>query len=177
MQQQDPGIVGQQYKINSIYDLSPQVLGELRSYLEQSGLAIPISQIVGFSQYQAEVATPIITAESTASTSYTDLATVGPRIDNLPAGKYLVLFGASALSNWSGTYESASMSVSLAGAAASDNDLAESTVQTRVSVARAVLASFTSPSNSIVAKYKTSNSGASAEFARRWLIALRYANA
>lgn len=173
----DPGIVGQQYKINSIYDLSPQALGELRSYLEQSGIAIPISQIVGFSQYQAEVATTINTVETTSSTSYTNLATTGPQITNLPAGKYLILFGAEALSNWVGTYQAAYMSVSKAGAAATDSDAVESTLQTRVSVSRAVLASFTAPSNSVVAKYKTSDAGASAEFSKRWMIALRYANA
>lgn len=39
------------YKLNDIYtDISPQALGQLVDYVTQSGIPIPVSQIVGFPQ-------------------------------------------------------------------------------------------------------------------------------
>jgi hypothetical protein len=68
-------------KINNIYDdISPQALGQLVDYITQSGIPIPISQVIGFTTFTVQAAPQINADESTSSTSYVDLATVGPQL-------------------------------------------------------------------------------------------------
>jgi hypothetical protein len=52
-----------------------------------------VSQIFGFKLQSMKVAENIATAESTTSASYVDLATVGPTIENISNGFYVVIWG------------------------------------------------------------------------------------
>jgi hypothetical protein len=80
------------YKVNTIAELNPLVLGDIRAFLEQDPPRIPIKQITGWAQFQAT--TGFVAAdESTSSTTYGALATAGPVIDKLAPGQYLLLFG------------------------------------------------------------------------------------
>lgn len=139
-----------------------------------SGLNLPIGQIIGFSQFTVQ-SDFVITSESTASLVYTNLATVGPTLTGIPDGQYLLAFGAQT----SVTNDTASMSVSVNGVAASDNDSA--TIGTTGAVGGNIVRFISSTlstggNNSVTVKYRTNN-GTVVPFLRRWLIALKYANA
>lgn len=56
---------------------------------------IPVSQIFGFKIQSVKTGPEVATAQSTSSTSFTDLATVGPTVENLVNGFYVVMFGAN----------------------------------------------------------------------------------
>jgi hypothetical protein len=145
----------------------------LKTWLEQNPPTIPISQIVGFNQFTAK-GDQITTEETTASNTFVDLATVGPSLTGLADGSYVVLFGASLQAVGGNIFK---MGVSINGATADDNHVAENTSTTNTSVAHGFLTTLSNGgNNSLVAKYRMS-AGASAGHARqRWLIALRYAN-
>lgn len=147
------------------------------SYLAEriglEGFQIPVSQLSGFNQFVAQVAPTVAAAESTASTAYTDLATVGPKISGMPGGAYLLLFGCNVL-NSVASYR-AHMSVDVNSAGAADADGAQWVGTTDVSVMKAVAVSLTAESNTVTAKYRSSNAASSALFGSRWLIALKYA--
>ncbi len=128
------------------------------------------SQVIGLSQFTANY-DRVVTTESRGNTSFGDLATVGPRIDGLSDGTYVLLFGATILA--SGT-TAGIMGVSLNGATATDNDAAHAP-NAPSTPATGVLASLSNDNNnSVVAKYRTV--GGSVSFARRWLIALKVGN-
>lgn len=103
--------------VRSIFDFSAETLGELKTWFEGNPPAIPVTQVLGFSQFTAQAATRIATSESTSSTSYTNLATVGPTIGGLPSGKYVFLFG-SILQGTAAPY----MGLSINGSTPNDTD-------------------------------------------------------
>lgn len=155
-------------------DFSAEALGQLRTWLEQNPPAVPITSILGFSQFTANVATDVATQETTTSTTYTDLATVGPSLSNLPDGKYLLLYGCMAKTDAAGN--GVYMSVQVNATAASDSDVAYSESGNFISVMRATAKTFSNGgNNSVTVKYK-STAAHTATFLNRWLIALRYAN-
>lgn len=168
-------IPGQQYKVNSLLDLSPQALGELRSWMEGSGFQLPISQVVGFSQYQAQY-TIVGTEQAITSATYADLTTAGPTISNLPAGKYLVLFGA-ALEGQPSTNTVAYMAPSFNGSTPSDSDGIRQQGQYAIPSSRAVIATLRNAANTVKCQYRRDTSGPyDPSAAYRWLVVLKYAN-
>ena len=165
-----------QYKINSIYDIHPTVLGDLAMYLGGNvDLLIPnIDQVPGYSA-QTPYQAPTISAEqTTTSTAFVDLATIGPQLTGLPDGQYTITWGAAAKISSANTR--AVMSVSLNGAAASLSFQAY-TSQTAgmAGISYSMLQTLQGQTggNSIVAKYCIGASGATATFGSRWLIAIR----
>ena len=167
------GAYGNDYgvqSINKLSDVSQTFLAELKSWLEQIGLSIPVNQIQGFSGFQAQTAN-IDTSESTASAGYTDLATVGPQFtgaNSLRPGKYMLFFGARVIIGVGGSF----ISPSVNGVAASDND---AIIQESNSMAFRALGPITLPSdtNTVTLKYRTA--GGTATFERRYLSALKVA--
>lgn len=157
------------------------LLREFKDYLVQylalNQPPVPIGQIVGFTQFTVQAAAQVLTDESTASESYTDLSTDGPTLTGLSDGSYLVLFGCSAkVDTLLG--ETARMSVEVNGTAASDDDMILTGTSFGTSIGRAVTKSLAAgSSNELSAKYRSTDSGTNASFANRWLLALKYANA
>lgn len=142
-------------------------------YLALNQPLVPIGQVVGFSQYAAQFAAVRAGAEeSTVSTAYTDLATVGPSLTGLSDGRYLLIYGGSSRNSATNT---SAISPSVNGAAASDDNFARTAHATYTSVARAITATLQAGgNNSVTIKYRTT--AGTGFFAETWLIALRYAN-
>lgn len=157
-----------------------QLLNQFWDYLTQriavAGIPVSISQVTGFSQFNAESA-EVATSETTASTTFTDLATAGPTLSGLSDGSYVVLLGCWASSNTAG--QAADMSVQVNSAAVDGNDGVRTFGTTGPeALARAVVKTLSNDGdNTITAKYRASGGGATATFVNRWLVALRYANA
>lgn len=171
----EPDIAGQTYKIRSIYELSPQALGELRSYMETSGFQLPISQVVGFTQFTAQYEN-VSNSEAITSSTYSDIATVGPEITNLPSGSYLLIYGAY-LEGQPSSNTVAYCSPSVNGSTPSDSQAAIQQALYQVSVSAASLATLSNDTNSVKLQYRRSTSGPYNPTATyRWLVALRYAN-
>lgn len=158
--------------VKNIFGMSSETLGELKTWLEQNPPAIPVSQIVGFNQFTFQPAPTIDTDESTTSTTFTDLATVGPTLGELSDGKYAIFFGAQGQP----TSPSAGvMSVQVNSTAAIDADSVVFTPGGNMSVSRMILKTFTGGNTTLTAKYRSSG-GDLARFQKRWLIVVRYSN-
>lgn len=145
----------------------------LSDRIARNGIPVSISQIQGFAQSQAQTADNILTQESTASTSYANLATTGPELTGLPDGQYIVFFGANMFS----TTAEPSMSIQVNSTAASDDDRVVTGAGTAAHQSRACTKTLNADgNNTITVKYK-SNTGGSCTFFNRWLFALKFANA
>lgn len=138
---------------------------------------IPISQIVGFTQFQARSET-VTGSQSCTNTNYGNLATPGPTLTGISDGAYLIWFGFKTDQD---ADCQAFMSLSINGSAASDTDACQTGVdglagdQVRASISRAVSKSLkNSNNNTIQAKYKAvQGNGSWPSIANRWIIALR----
>lgn len=150
-----------------------QLSSYILDYIQVNNLLLPISQIVGFSQFTAQIATPITTNETTGSTSYVDLTTTGPTLSGLSDGAYVFLFGAEAKNSTGG--DGAVMSLSYNGSGALDSDSALVTDTNFATIVGFATATLTSGANTVTAKYRA-DVGGTANFQRRKLLALRYAN-
>lgn len=163
-------------KINSIFDFSAEALGQLKLWLEQQGLNIPVSNILGFSQFTAKYANEDSEGHTT-STTYADpnvSGAAGPSLTGVSPGKYLLMFGGSGTTSSSGSV--AMMSVQLNGAGATDTESVEiNTVGTHASVSRAIIKTVTA-ANSTIKLVMRSTGGNDIDFRYRWVLALRYAN-
>ena len=156
------------YLLNSIYDLSPEFLSELKLWIEQSGVPIPVNQLVGFTRFVPQANKG--TGGSTGSTTYTTVGT-GPSITGLPPGKYLLLFGASATNSASDSR----MAVSVNGDTPTDTDsvyMVGGAIKKFGMAAR--LVTLTGNSNTLTGVFKTV-SGGTTSFSDPWLLAVRYA--
>jgi hypothetical protein len=166
---------GTEPKIHSIFDFTAESLEQLAFWLEQRGIHIPISQILGFSQFVLKYAT-VDAGEATTSTTFTDLATVGPSLTGLSNGTYAVLFGCWGQST--DATQPARMSISVNGVAAAAGDgiqIPSSAAQ--MSSMRLIQETLSSGgNNSIAAKYCVAGGVNTATFAHRWIAALRVAN-
>lgn len=140
-------------------------------WIQTQRLSIPIGQVFGFAQFTAKSAR-VDTGESTTSTTYGDLTTVGPEIDGLSDGAYILLYGASMFQTGTGE---AVMSPSLDGATASDTIAAKTSAASDQTVMAASTATLSSGANSIAMKYRAT--AGTSTFGARWLIAIKYANA
>ena len=156
-----------------LFNLPKVFLTYMADYIATSGLSIPIGQVLGFSQFTVQQATPIITSETTTSATFDDLATVGPEITGLADGQYVILFGA-ALSASAG--DNAIMGIKIN---ATEATTADPTVQTNATTltsgATAMVKTLSNNgNNTLTARYESTGTGT---FAVRWLIALKFANA
>lgn len=154
--------------------IPPDFMAYVLDYIQVSRLQIPIGQVFGFSQFTARIAPDVLTQEATSSVTYTDLATVGPTLDGLPDGQYVILFGAAAVSNGAGI--GARVSFSLNGGAAQDASsiLVE---DKQASISRGIIQALHNGSgNMIQLKYRVGNVANIGTFQNRWLLALKYGN-
>jgi hypothetical protein len=163
------------YKVNSITDMNPVSLGEIRSFLEQDPPRIPIKQVTGFTQFQATSAF-VATQENTSSNVYGALATPGPTLSNLAPGSYVLLYGAtsSLVTGVAGTAYCAP-SVNGAGPAAnSDCTIGVVSPSSPFSSAMASAITLTGEGgNTVELQYKIA-SVTTLSFSNRWIMALRY---
>lgn len=164
-----------QFKVSSIYDIDPLVLGDLAAYFSAnlSQLIPDIAQVPGYSAQTPYSATPVNTEETTSSTTYVDLTTVGPSLTGLPDGKYTITWGAASKS--SSPAIRSKMSVSLNGAAV-DNTMQAYTLSTSlvgVSYQTAQTIQGQTGGNSIVCKYAMGAVGATGMWGGRYLLAIR----
>ena len=130
---------------------------------------IPISQIYGFKVHSIKTAAEITTSQSTASTTYVDLATVGPTLENIPNGFYVAIWGFQATNAVSNTI-SRFMGLSVNGAAVASGFDADVQVGAGGRVALLDL-SLGDGSHTVLAKYKVASSTLS--FENRWLHLLK----
>lgn len=158
-----------------LFNIPDQTVTWLTDQVALRGLAVPIGQVIGFSRFTANPATDVAAAETTTSTTYGDLATVGPTLTGVPDGSYLVIFGCFASTDTDGFISR--MSIQVNGTAAADADSLATGNQYGVSLMRIVSKTLsTGGNNTITAKYKTQTATHTSSFSDRWMVALRYAN-
>ena len=157
-------------KLTHALRLPKDTIGYLVERMALDSLQIPVSQLSGFSTFTAQFAPIITAAQTTTSTSYVDLATIGPTLSGLPDGKYVLIWGCQAFC--SASSDEAIMAVGYNGAA-TDNTVQARTNQTvdYTSIVAFNIQTLSAGSNSVLAKYKT---GTSATFSNRSLLALKY---
>jgi hypothetical protein len=165
-------VPGQHAKITSIQDdFTPEALEQLRFWLEQNPPSIPITQILGFVGFQFQAAPIVGTnfSESTASGTYVDLPTVGPALTNVSDGQYAIFFGAQITAGI--------MTVTVNNAAPVDDDsIVAAVAGSTITTSRLLLKTLKAGgNNSLQTKYRST--GGTATYWRRWLIAMKYANA
>lgn len=146
----------------------------LKLRLVIDGFELPISQVLGFSQFTAQAATRIATNDSTSSVTYVGGGTPGPTLTGLSPGRYVVQFGAFARTT--NNAHAARMSVEITGQGTSDSNSAAWTTTDGVAGGASFVATLTEPNSSLTGKYRIDNAASTAFFAERWLIALRFAN-
>lgn len=148
--------------------------GWIGPWVGLAGIDVPISQIVGFAQFTAQVAPTIATSQSTTSATYTNLGTVGPQLTGLPDGNYLLLYRASVVNNTAGV--GCLYSPKINGTEATDADAANASgVELTTAVGFTVKELKTGGNNTILMRYRT-DGVATATYGGRWLVAFRYAN-
>lgn len=150
-----------------------RLVGYLAERLAMSGLSIPISQIQGFSAFTAQL--DEVTAEEnlTGPVGYSDLTTVGPSLSALPNGLYAVTHGCVSAGVAGTPYH---MSLSINGAAASDDLACWHRNGDETSVSRGNLITLSSSdNNSITAKYRVGDASTGG-WQRRWLQVIKISN-
>jgi len=152
----------------------PQIFRSwLVAYIEANPPLLPISQITGFSQFLANSAS-VAARQSTSSTAYNDLGTVGPQLTSLADGVYLVLHGYVGSPSVAG--QQCYQSISVNGSAAQDADSCQQGYDHDISVMTAVVKTLQNGNeNTITCKYRAQ--GGTGSFGSRFLIALKVANA
>jgi hypothetical protein len=174
----DPNIVEQIYEVLSQPMDLPSTFWD---YATQNWLkdapVFPISQVFGFTGFVFQPAVLIGTTENVTSTTYTDLATVGPTLSGLADGNYAIFFGAALIP---ATGDAAFASVQVNSTPAVDADeivvaVAAATPGVDVSTSRLLLKSLSNGNqNTLTMKYRCQTT--SAQFGSRWLVAIKYAN-
>ena len=119
---------------------------------------IPYSHIFGSKQNTARSGVSVTASETTASTAYTDLTTVGPEITNIADGTYLVMYGVQCR---------ARASISVNGAAASDDDSIWGEEADPAAARMKIVSMSNNNSNSVKMVYKNGT------FSHRWLSIMR----
>lgn len=148
-------------------------------YMIQRWLAdapvFPATQVFGFLQFTAIVAPPIATAETRATSTFGDLATVGPTLTGLPDGNYLLAFGAGAAGSPGVSNALMSAQVNATPVAAGEYTYTSSASAT--SVMRILAKPLNNGgANTVTAKYASSNNAFSCTWADRWMLVLKYSN-
>lgn len=158
---------------NRVFRLVPQLFGYLSSWIEQSGIQIPASQIPGFSQYLAQF-NQVSTEQTTTSTSFTDIGTTGPSLSGLPDGQYLLIWGATLKTSTTAQAALMGLQVNATGASAAEAVTSKAADYTS-GVYGTTKTLSNGGNNSLTAKYEIGGAG-TASFLNRWLLALRFAN-
>lgn len=160
--------------VNSIFDFSAEALAELRLWLEQNPPAIGISNILGFSQFTAQTAAVTAAGDTTVSTTYVDLATVGPTLSALPDGNYVFVVKSNMKNDTAGQLSLASILINATtpvdAAAAASGVVTGLTSCVGVSIAKLA----NGGSNTV--KVQGRVTGGTGTFGDRTLLALKYAN-
>ena len=154
--------------------LDEWVLGEIRSFLESNPPRVSIQRATGRSLVVADPQY-VDAEENTSSTTYVDLTTVGPQMDQLPAGRYIFWFGASQAILTPGPATRASMALSINGSTPSAPETSTGTAQ----ASGASIVQFEQldqDSNLVVCQYKTSDASHASYFGKRYLACLRYSD-
>lgn len=134
-----------------------------------------VSQIFGFKLHSVYVADDVPGASTPAATAYGDLAAVGPTIDNLSNGFYVVMWGCYAFHANSANNETW-MGISVDGSTPSGQlEMLLSGSELAFSVGRLALVDLAQGDNThqLQAKYKITSGHTGAEVSLRWLHALR----
>jgi hypothetical protein len=140
------------------------------------GEPIPQSQIQGLSQFRVTSADPVAAAETSTSTSFVDLSTVGPRILGLSDGQYLVILGNRSLNSAGGATLSI-MGVEVNDTAADDTNaiVTNNTAETG-NMSISFLADLrNNNNNTLTAKYRVSGAS-TGTWGARTMLALKVAN-
>lgn len=143
---------------------------------------LPGSQIVGGVSNLRFGLDGIATSQSTSSSSYTDLSTVGPTLSGISNGSYLIMFGA--VVSVVASVFNANMSIQVNDTSATDADCIQvgfagpegpGVESSTLSGMRAVLKTLDADNNNtITCKYKGNGIGAS--FLNRWLFYIKVGN-
>lgn len=131
-----------------------------------------VSQIFGFKLHSVYTADDVPGAEDPGGTSYGDMTTVGPTLENLANGMYVVMWGAHAFGSTSAV--NIYMGISADGDTPSgQREMQCQSTEMGFSVGRMALVDFTAGDHqhSLQAKYKYASSTGTFKF--RWLHALR----
>jgi hypothetical protein len=135
-------------------------------------------QVQGLSLQAPRVAAVNTAEDRSWSSSFGDLSTVGPSLEGLGSGTYLVLFSCE-VQNFEAGVESC-MSVSVNDATATETDgvtVFVSSVSYNAALVRFLVLTLTNPSNTIVAKYRRIGNGTTvATFRKRNLVAIKIGN-
>lgn len=154
--------------------IPPDFMSYLFDYIQTQRLEVPIGQVFGFTGYTAQTAARVNAQETAPTTSYGDLTTVGPSLNGLADGQYLLLFGCNFTCNGIAGYMSIQPNSTPAADADAAGFLATSATQDNgLSAVTKVLRN--GGSNSVTAKYRAGSSGV-ATFSSRWLVAIKFAN-
>ena len=141
----------------------------------EQNVQIPIDNIIGYKQFAATAATAIRPEESTGSTTYVDLSTVGPYVSGLTDGTYVVSWGAG--TKTSNTAVRAKMSISVDGAQPDDNtwphaytlnSFAVGTVSSYVFVLSGLRAG--AGGHTLKCQYAMGSTGATGTWGNRWML-------
>lgn len=153
----------------------PKFKSWLTEYLAVNMQPIPRSQVQGLSQFGITAATPVLTAETTTSTTYTDLATAGPTITGLSDGQYL-LFYTAAMFNSAGASSAMNVRLNSTDPTNDDNAALSNAGANGVSVISLSVADLrNSNNNTVTAKYRV-NSASTGTFFYRRMFALKIGN-
>lgn len=156
----------------TMLQIDDRFIGYLAERLVLSGLNLPISQIQGFSGFSAQF-DEITTDENLSNQmTYTDLATVGPSLDDLENGLYAVTHGSVIAGTALTPYY---MSLSINGASATDALACWHRNGDETSVSRGNLITLSDDTNTIVAKYRTGDASTGG-WQNRWLQAIKISN-
>lgn len=162
--------------LTNIYQCSTEFLNQLRFWFEQNPPTIPISNIPGFSQFTAQVADRVDASQTTSSTTYTDLGTVGPSLTNLPDGQYLFMFGFVYLYT-SGSGVTGYMGLKINSTEAVDADSLQGTSGGQYALTGTLKKRLTGGANTVTTRYRVSGTTPVINFGYRWLVGFRMANA
>lgn len=163
---------------SSPLDIPQEWKSWLVSYLEANPPVLPISQIFGFNSFTANLAEVAAKQNMPSNGSFVDLTTVGPQLDPLPKGRYVVLWGAAYDANGGATGAMVPRVNSVNPGLATELDnsaIIEPVNVERFNLMRGRLYDLDLDSNDITCKYYSTQSPGPA-FYKRWLIALKYAN-
>lgn len=161
--------------VMSIFDFSAEALGELKTWLEQNPPLLPVTQVIGFSQFTAQSAVDNTVADVVGPNGRSGSST--PGLSALPNGQYVIMWGCRASTTVVG--DDAAMGLTVNGSAYSLDLSAATRSPNRASIAAATIQTLdNNGSNSLAMVYAYDGSGTgTAEFRDRWLIALKFANA
>jgi hypothetical protein len=144
--------------------------------LALNGTSVPAGQVIGAQSLVPHAADPVDTSQTTTSAALADLATVGPTLDDLtPGASYVVFWGCDAKS--SSTASNAGMVITFGPAYTTT--VAAGVIANGASfysVARFAAVTLPADCSSLRAKYQSSDGAATATFANRSLLVIKYRN-